>query len=94
MGGVSLEDAELVHRELGTAEPFDKVWALADWDASERLSEPQFLLFMFLLKALRKGRPLPPRLGLRQVSAFVANMSCGSKSMELQIGRFMTDKSA
>ncbi|KAK9902703.1 hypothetical protein WJX75_003253 [Coccomyxa subellipsoidea] len=68
LGGVSLEDAELVHRELGTAEPFEKVWALADWDASERLSEPQFLLFMFLLKALKKGRPLPPRLGLRQVS--------------------------
>lgn len=56
-----------MHRELRTSAPFSAVWALADWDATGRLSEPQFVLFMFLLKQLKKGRQLPPRLGLNQV---------------------------
>ncbi|CAL8466444.1 g5980 [Coccomyxa elongata] len=68
LGGVSQEDAEAVHRELRTSAPFSAVWALADWDATGRLSELQFVLFMFLLKQLKKGRQLPPRLGLNQVS--------------------------
>lgn len=66
---MSQEDAEAVHREVRTTAPFSAVWALADWDASGRLSEPQFALFMFLLKQLKKGRQLPPRLGLNQVQS-------------------------
>ena len=77
LGGVSREDAEAVHRELRTSAPFSAVWALADWDASHRLSEPQFALFMFLLKQLKKGRQLPPRLGLNQVRA---NPPAGNES--------------
>ncbi|BDA51176.1 hypothetical protein COCOBI_18-0520 [Coccomyxa sp. Obi] len=75
LGGVSQDDAEAVHRELRTSAPFSAVWALADWDASGRLSELQFALFMFLLKQLKKGRQLPPRLGLNQVS-FLLGIPC------------------
>ncbi|EIE19851.1 hypothetical protein COCSUDRAFT_58088 [Coccomyxa subellipsoidea C-169] len=71
LGGVSREDAEMVHRELRLKEPFESVWALADWNAAERLSETQFMLFMFLLKMLKKGRPLPPRLGLTQARSLL-----------------------
>ena len=61
----------MVHRELRLTEPFESVWALADWNAAQRLSEPQFMLFMFLLKMLKKGRPLPPRLGLTQARSLL-----------------------
>lgn len=67
LGGVSREDAEAVHRELRMIAPFGAVWAIADWDGSGCLSEPQFLLFMFLLKCLKKGRPLPPSLSPAEV---------------------------
>lgn len=73
-GGVSREGAEMVYRDIRV---LYKLCAL-EWDAAVWLSELHFLLFMLLLMALKRGRPLPLRLGLRQDSAFVANMSCGS----------------
>lgn len=67
LGGVSPEDAQLLHKAAGVKTDFQSLWSLSDMDADGKLSETEFVLLMHLLKAERKGARLPKQLPLPQV---------------------------
>ena len=48
--------------------PLEEVYALSDIDHNGTLSYAEFLLFMYLLKVLRKGAKLPKTLTRDRVS--------------------------
>lgn len=73
LGGVAPGDAQLLHRAAGVKTNFDSLWALSDLDADSKLSEMEFVLFMHLLKAERKGASLPKQLSLPQVKPHFDN---------------------
>jgi len=59
LGGIGAAEAADLHARSGAAGAFAAAWRLADRDADGRLAAPEFCLFMYLLKAVRRGLALP-----------------------------------
>jgi hypothetical protein len=74
LGGVSSEDAQLLHRAAGTKTAFKCVWNVADLDADGKLNETEFVLYMHLLKSERKGAALPRELSMSQACLDLAEL--------------------
>ena len=63
-----MDSARELHRRAGIGEPLEDIFALTDLDKNGKLNYPEFLLFMYLLKLLRKGVALPKNLSYERVS--------------------------
>lgn len=64
---VSLDSARELHRRANIEQPLEDVFALTDLDKNGKLNYPEFLLFMYFLKLLRKGVLLPDQLSHNRV---------------------------
>ena len=67
-GGIGLAQAKELWSRADISHPLEAVFALADINGDGRLSYVEFLLYMYLLKVLRKGAKLPKRLSDDRVS--------------------------
>lgn len=65
---VGLGAARELYARADIREPLERVFAVADLDGNGKLSYAEFLLFMYLLKVLRKGVTLPRVLSNERVS--------------------------
>jgi len=59
LGGIGAAEAADLHARSGARGAFAAAWRLADRDGDGRLAGPEFCLFMYLLKAVRRGLALP-----------------------------------
>ena len=66
---ISLDSARELHRRASIEAPLEDIFALTDLDKNGKLSFAEFLLFMYLLKLLRKGVALPRQLSYERVSS-------------------------
>ena len=83
---ISLDSARELHRRAGISEPLEDIFALTDLDKNGRLNYPEFLLFMYLLKLLRKGVALPKHLSYERVSLLcLASVTCCQLPLLLQL---------
>lgn len=55
LGGIGAAEAADLHARSGAAGAFAAAWRLADRDGDGRLCGAEFCLFMYLLKATRRG---------------------------------------
>jgi hypothetical protein len=69
---LGLAAARELYGRVNIAESLESIFALADMDGNGRLGFAEFLLFMYLLKVLRKGVALPKKLSSERVSRQLA----------------------
>jgi len=70
--------ARELYGRVDIADSLESIFALADMDGNGTLGYAEFLLFMYLLKVLRKGVMLPKRLTHERVSLPAAFVPCPS----------------
>ncbi|KAK9814682.1 hypothetical protein WJX72_009730 [[Myrmecia] bisecta] len=71
IGGVERAEAAKLYARADVPRKFQHVWELSDLDGDQRLNQREFCLFMYLLKALRKGVDMPAYLIAEQVERLI-----------------------